>query len=77
MCAGRSTLWDDDREFARQLIAGMHPCCLRAENDYAGWTDKSAIGNSTVEGLLNHASLEVNQSHYLLWHAIALRHVMG
>ena len=77
MFAGRSTLWDDDTEFARQLIAGMNPCCLRAENDYAGWTAKSAIGNSTVGGLLDHASLEVNQLYSLLWHAIALRHIMG
>ncbi|KAK9786484.1 hypothetical protein WJX73_001127 [Symbiochloris irregularis] len=55
---GRSTLWDDDSEFGRQVVAGVNPCALEAVTDYEKWQKLSTIRDEQLSGLLEHGSLK-------------------
>lgn len=49
---GDGSQWSTDREFGRQVVAGMHPCQMQALSAEA-WAEKqSAIGDEHVQALL-------------------------
>ena len=62
MFTGRATTWDDDVEFGRQAIAGMHACALKAVTDFKEFQDTCSILPEHVAGLLEQRSLQVGPS---------------
>ena len=53
-------MWDEDREFGRQVVAGTHPCALVAVTDYPSWAaKKSHITDAQLKGLLGGQTLQV------------------